>query len=211
MRSSAARSSTSFSPPAMHTATHVPQPTTSTFWKPSSMASIWSRGFLSATIMLLLLGQTGMSGQTRMSAPPPVRSKSVIRAANRAFGNGGCSSMGLASFRPASCAAAARSGFGPSLRTRSVISLARWANKGPADAGMWKNSRRSGSRPTSARSFLAWATTWIARRFPSRKWQSPFAQPATYTPSAPSSKARSKSTASILPVQRIFTTRTFGA
>ncbi len=60
-----------------------------------------------------------------------------------------------------------------------LVGLDGAAKRGPAEAGMWKNSSRSGSSPTSAKSFLALWTVRTAFRLPSRKWQSPTAQPAT--------------------------------
>ena len=75
-----------------------------------------------------------------------------------ASGSGGWASAacGPACRRPA-VSAVLRSGLGPSCLARAVISLARWANSGPAEAGTWKNSSRSGSSPISASRCLAWA------------------------------------------------------
>jgi hypothetical protein len=53
-RRTGARTPTSFSPPAMHTVTHVPRPATRTLSQPSKDYRISSNGFRPATIMARL-------------------------------------------------------------------------------------------------------------------------------------------------------------
>ena len=101
-------------------------------------------------------------------------------------------------------------GLGPSLRTVSTISIIISAKGRPIAAETLTIRKRSFSSPTSDKISLAMFTRRLAQRLPSIKWQPPSRQPATSTPSAPSSKALRKYSTSSLPVHGVRTIRTFG-